>query len=418
LQRLAAPLYPARAVVAADAPSLAGRILNSRIAVMSPAAILDAPQREHDVDRAGRLAPFWRRAFAGLTWKAVAIIAALLLARMLSTSAESLLSSGSHAELATRFLENVTALPQLLLMAGAMLVVIVVTSNLGPQRGRARIAALAGAVVAGTGLGIAARMSLGDWFDSPHWGQMRGFLAYVGPRYLLIGSLFTVVAELYRRERFNITLARQAEFDSVALERELAAAQLQAMQAQIEPHFLFNTLANVRRLYDEDRVAGRRMLDMLMRYIEVALRGMRRGASTLAREAELIEAYLHIQRVRMGPRLAFSVDIPQPLRDVAVPPMMLLTLVENAVKHGLTPSPDGGRIRVTARADAARLVLTVADTGVGFGSGSGTGVGLANVSARLASQFGERAKLVLENNELGGATASIVLPFARTREAA
>jgi sensor histidine kinase YesM len=91
--------------------------------------------------------------------------------------------------------------------------------------------------------------------------------------------------------------------------------------------------------------------------------------------------------------------------------MMLLTLVENAIKHGLNPSPEGGRIRVTARVVDERVVLTVADTGVGFGSGSGTGIGLANVSARLASQFGDRAQLVLENNELGGATASIVLPI-------
>jgi sensor histidine kinase YesM len=167
----------------------------------------------------------------------------------------------------------------------------------------------------------------------------------------------------------------------------------------------------VRRLYDEDRDAGRKMLEMLMRYIAVALPEMRGERATLAREADMIEAYLHIQRVRMGTRLAFAIDIPRALRNLAVPPMMLLTLVENAIKHGLTPSPEGGRIRVTARAVEKDVVLTVADTGVGFGSGSGTGIGLANISARLASQFGERARLVLENNELGGATASIFLPI-------
>jgi sensor histidine kinase YesM len=233
----------------------------------------------------------------------------------------------------------------------------------------------------------------------------------VWPRYFVIGALLTIVFELARRARRNTALAQQTEFDQIALEGELAAAQLQVLQAQIEPHFLFNTLANVRRLYDEDRTAGRKMLEMLMRYIEIALPERRGGRATLAREADLIEAYLHIQRVRMGARLAFAIDIPRTLRNLAVPPMMLLTLVENAIKHGLTPSAEGGRIRITARAVEKDVVLTVADTGVGFGSGSGTGIGLANVSARLASQFGERARLVLANNELGGATTSIFLPI-------
>src|SRR5258708_39932588 len=114
----------------------------------------------------------------------------------------------------------------------------------------------------------------------------------------------------------------------------------------------------------------------------------------------------------MGKRLAFSIDIPLELRDPRVPPMMLLTLVENAIKHGINPSRSGGRIEVTARADGDRLILSVADTGVGFAPGSGGGTGLANVSARLAAQFGNRATFMLENNAPAGATAMIVLPLA------
>jgi sensor histidine kinase YesM len=154
------------------------------------------------------------------------------------------------------------------------------------------------------------------------------------------------------------------------------------------------------------------MLDNLMRYLEIALPRMRDRESRLAHESELIEAFLHIHRIRMGQRLSFTVDIAPELGDHPVPPMMLLTLVENAIKHGINPSPDGGRIRVSARATGDRLELLVADTGVGFASGSGTGTGLANVSGRLASQFGDRASLALENNELGGATATITLPLA------
>jgi LytS/YehU family sensor histidine kinase len=192
----------------------------------------------------------------------------------------------------------------------------------------------------------------------------------------------------------------------------MAEARLQVMQAQVEPHFLFNTLANVRRLHEKDPEAGRRMLENLMRYLEVALPRMRDDVSTLGRDAELIDAFLRIHQIRMGPRLGFSVEVPKDLRPRPVPPMMLLTLTENAIKHGLNPSLEGGRIRVMARTDDERLILSVADTGVGFGSGSGAGTGLANIRARLAAQFGDRAVLTLHNNELGGVTATIALPLA------
>ena len=355
--------------------------------------------------------PLARKAFAGLTLDAVAIIAALLVIRLVSSSVDRIIAIKSRSEALAFLVNSVDALEATTVMAATMLLIILATSNLGPQRGRARGATLAAAVVISSGLGIVARMALDGWFVSPKWEDIRAFAAYVWPRYAIIGALLTIVAELYRRERASLAEAQQAELDAVALERELAAARLQALQAQIEPHFLFNTLANVRRLFDEDPAAGRTMLEMLMRYIQVALPGMRRRESTLEDEAALIEAYLHIHRVRMGARLAFVVDVPRSLRAACVPPMMLLTLVENAVKHGLNARPDGGRIRVTARIDNARLVLTVADTAVGFGSASGTGLGLANISARLASEFGGRATLLLENNELGGATASIVLPY-------
>jgi LytS/YehU family sensor histidine kinase len=171
------------------------------------------------------------------------------------------------------------------------------------------------------------------------------------------------------------------------------------------------TLANVRRLYDQAPGAGRTMLENLMRYLEVALPRMREHTSTLERDSELVDAFLRIQQVRMGPRLAFVVDIPASLRAHPVPPMMLLTLVENAIKHGLTPSLRGGLVRVGAFCDGEKLTLSVADTGVGFAPGFGGGTGLANIRARLAAQFGDRADLRLENNELGGVTATLVLPM-------
>jgi LytS/YehU family sensor histidine kinase len=138
---------------------------------------------------------------------------------------------------------------------------------------------------------------------------------------------------------------------------------------------------------------------------------MRESRSTMGREAELARAYLEILRARMGDRLSFAIDVPAHLDDHEFPPMMLITLVENAIKHGIEPSPAGGRILVQARGDAPGLRVEVSDTGVGFpDAGCGTGVGLANIRARLAALFGGEAGLSLRANEPAGVVASIAVP--------
>jgi len=348
----------------------------------------------------------WRRAFAGLTPKVIAIVAALMLARSLSQGLQIL--AEENWALGDVLPDQLNGYGQLLVMAAPMLIIVIATANLGPQRGPMRVAALAAAVILSAGVGALLRLRFaGHWLA---WGDAPYLLTYVWPRYALLGGMLTAVGEFHRREVANTEATQRAEFDRAAFEREMTEARLQVLQAQIEPHFLFNTLANVRRLYDKDHAAGRAMLDSLMRYLEIALPRMRHDQSTLERDSELIEAFLHVQQIRMGRRLAFSIDIPAELRAHPVPPMMLLTLVENAIKHGINPSPRGGRIVVTARSDGDRLILRVADTGLGFAAGSGGGTGLANVSARLMARFGNRASFVLENNEQGGATAMIVLP--------
>jgi signal transduction histidine kinase len=359
----------------------------------------------------------WRTALSGLTPQVVATVLALLVLRNVGADIGNGVRALRQNQLGTWILDALGGLVTTGMMATVMLLTIVGVSNLGPQQGRRRIAALAAAVVISAGIGTLCRLfymhgGTPSFADERAWS----FMLYIWPRYALLAGLLTVVAEFYRRERANTAAAREAQLDSVALERELTAAQLQMLQAQIEPHFLFNTLANIRRLYGEDPAAGRTMLRKLMRYLEVALPRMREGQSTLDGEVELVEAFLHIQRIRMGHRLAFGIDVPDELRGHPVPPIMLLTLVENAIKHGLNPLSDGGRINVAARVDKNRLQLIVADTGVGFGTASGPGIGLANISARLASEFGDRAGLSLENNAFGGATATIVLPFAPASE--
>lgn len=340
-----------------------------------------------------------QRALSGLSPAVVASLAAWLLVRVLGASAEGVASEDLPAALADAAYDYAL----LLVQAAPILVAVVATANLGPERGARRWLALATAVVVSAGVGARLRMLVagGPW-DT---------VMYVWPRYAILGGLLTVAGEFHRHGAAQAAAARQAEIDRVTLEREMTEARLQVLQAQIEPHFLFNTLANVRRLYAEDPTVGRDMLDSLIRYLEIALPRMRHGVSTLERDAELIESFLRIQQIRMGRRLAFGIDIPRGLRSRAVPPMMLMTLVENAVKHGIARRPRGGLIRVAAGVEHDRLIVSVADTGVGFGSSSGVGIGLANISARLAAEFGDRARLSLENNDLGGATATIELPL-------
>ncbi|MGE5089092.1 MAG: sensor histidine kinase [Candidatus Levyibacteriota bacterium] len=339
----------------------------------------------------------WHRALAGLTPRLAVFLAGWLLLRVLGTSADRMAIDDLSP-----WLRGVgIGYAVLLLQAVSMVVVILATANLGPQRGGRRWAALALAVVGSAGVGTLLR------------GSSLGVALYLWPRYAILGALLVVANEFHRYGAAQRDAARQAEIDRVTYEREMAEARMQVLQAQIAPHFLFNTLANVRRLYAEDRGGGREMLESLIRYLRVALPGIGHRASTLGGDAELLEAYLRIQQIRMGRRLSFAIDIPRELRSHPVPPMMLLTLAENAIKHGLAPRPGGGLVRVAARAEDDRIVVSVADTGVGFGSASGTGIGLANISARLAAEFGDRARLVLENNELGGATASILLPWRR-----
>jgi signal transduction histidine kinase len=351
---------------------------------------------------------FWRGALSGLTPKVIAIVAALLFIRMLSGTVERVIYAANNQELGAWFWNLLVGCGYLFTMAAPMLIIIIATANLGPQHGPKRAAALTAAVILSAGAGSLLRRWLGGIAS---WEDTLEMLSYVWPRYALLGGMLTVVGEFYRREVASIKAMQQAEIDSVAFEREMAEARLQVLQAQIEPHFLFNTLANVRRLYDKDPAAGAKMLENLMRYLEIALPRMRDSESTLERDAGLVEAFMRIQQIRMGQRLAFSIDIPLQLRAHPVPPMMLLTLAENAIKHGVNPSRNGGLVRMTARADGDRLILSVADTGVGFEPGSGAGTGLANIRARLAAQFGDRARLALENNELGGVTATIALPL-------
>jgi sensor histidine kinase YesM len=227
---------------------------------------------------------------------------------------------------------------------------------------------------------------------------------------LILASFLVVAHSFAHRSKAASHALHDAEVQRMALTRELDTARLQLLQAQVEPHFLFNALANVRRLLRTDATAARTLLADLLRYLQEALPALRDEHTTLGREAELVRAFLAIHQVRMGARLHTRIDVPAALAGHSVPPMILLTLVENALKHGLQPLVEGGQIHLTATAANGLLTLTVADTGQGMGSGSGGGTGLANVRARLKAMYGGVASLALAVNEPRGVVVTVVLP--------
>jgi signal transduction histidine kinase len=197
------------------------------------------------------------------------------------------------------------------------------------------------------------------------------------------------------------------------LKRQLAEAQLKMMQAQVEPHFLFNTLASVDYLIETDPARASRMQKNLIQYLRAAVPQMRQATSNLGREILQSRSYLEILKVRMDERLQFSINVPQGLLSAAFPPMMLLTLVENAIKHGLEPKPAGGTLSVSAVVADGKLRVSVADSGMGFGKAQrgGTGVGLVNVRERLQALYGPAASLVIDANSDGGTIATILVPY-------
>lgn len=203
----------------------------------------------------------------------------------------------------------------------------------------------------------------------------------------------------------------QRAAEQTATEKELSVARLNLLHAQIEPHFLYNTLANAQLLTRSEPQQADRMLGHLIQYLRHSLPSTDGAMSTLGDELERTRAYLEILRIRMGPRLALDVDVPDALRAIQMPSMMLQTLVENAIKHGLEPKPGGGTVWLLARRDDDRVAVTVADDGLGFGvSGGGTGIGLKNVRERLRLIYGERATLSVVANAPQGVAATITVP--------
>lgn len=219
-------------------------------------------------------------------------------------------------------------------------------------------------------------------------------------------------AELKRRHH-ALQLARREH----ELERAALNAKLSALQAQVEPHFLFNTLANLKYLIRTDGETAQLMLDHLVGYLQNALPDMRSVSSTVGRELALAGDYLSIMQIRMGERLRFRIDADDAVRALPFPPAMLISLVENAIKHGLESATRPGDLLISAVVDGAALRLTVRDNGAGLSDQPGQGLGLANIHERLQLLYGERASLTVAARDDGGVEATLSVPMP-AREAA
>jgi len=230
---------------------------------------------------------------------------------------------------------------------------------------------------------------------------------------LIMSSVIAKVLLGGKRRAETRARAASATAAEEGLKRQLAEAQLKMMQAQVEPHFLFNTLASVDYLIETDPARASTMQKNLIQYLRAALPQMREGSTTVGKEVALVRSYLEILKVRMEDRLQFAITVPQGLMSAQFPPMVLQSLVENAIKHALEPKPEGGSITVTADIANGNLRLTVADTGLGFGVAghAGTGVGLANVRERLAALYGGRARFTIEANSPTGTIATVEVPY-------
>ena len=241
--------------------------------------------------------------------------------------------------------------------------------------------------------------------ENPAWSDW--FLVDDGTNYenaeAIVRAITRRIGELRRGERASAT--------QTATQKELTEAKLHLLHAQVEPHFLYNTLASAQLLTRSDPARAEAMLGHLIQYLRRSLPNAEDEMSTLGAELERALAYLEILKIRMGDRLDVQVDIPEPLRATPLPAMMLQTLVENAIKHGLEPRTGGGTVWLRARRDDDGVAVTVADNGEGFNAKtSGTGIGLKNVRERLRLRYNGQANLSVIANFPAGVAATITVP--------
>ncbi|AMM23393.1 sensor histidine kinase [Variovorax sp. PAMC 28711] len=271
-------------------------------------------------------------------------------------------------------------------------------------------------VVLGTSVGFVVGTRIGDAYSGESTWQLLSFAPSKFLSIVVISLIATVVVAYFF---FSRGTARALEAQVAIAERDASEAKLRLLETQLEPHMLFNTLANLRALIQLDPPRAIAMLDHLNNYLRVTLAGSRALSHPLSAEFARLGDFLELMSIRMGPRLRYTLDLPDDLRDVPVPPLLLQPLVENAIRHGLEPQVEGGEITVRARRDTGpdgetRITIEVNDTGVGLGAApasDGSSFGVAQVRERLAATFGSRSAMNLVASPVGGTSATVTFPL-------
>jgi hypothetical protein len=239
-------------------------------------------------------------------------------------------------------------------------------------------------------------------------GYRWGMLSLIYPCFIFAPPI-AYAAIMRRRESEAREQAMRYEIERADVQRQAADTRLRLLQAQVQPHFLFNTLANIRALVNAGSPRAVQVMDSLIAYLRASVPRLQQSEGTVGQELDLVRAYLELMHMRMPDRLQYNVEGDADALALHCPPMALLTLVENAVRHGIDPGEEGGRIDVVVRAESGRCVATVSDTGVGLKSGGTGGSGLATLRERMKLAFGD-AQLRLEGVEPHGTRAILEFP--------
>lgn len=265
------------------------------------------------------------------------------------------------------------------------------------------------------GIGLPLGALLSYHLGVPLGGRTLGTAVASSWRYVLLAAAVSFAYHFYYSNKARLTALetarREAELREAVVQKTALHARLAMLQAQIEPHFLFNTLANLHSLIGRDDAAARSLLEKLNDYLRATLVHSRAERATLGDEFSMLSAYLAIQAQRMGDRLRWHIDAAGPLRAQPFPPMLLQPLVENAIVHGMERKLGDGLVSIRASEQDGMLKLSVSDDGPGFGSTAGNGIGLANVRERLAALFGDAGRLEIMEQASGGVCAELWIPL-------